>query len=144
MPGWPAIENIVFKKVGLWFDIPAQQPQRHPPPPDFASLPARGKADALWELITENETGGSFMNPIETLAYAGQPRYLDKMQDTHADWRESTHKKITHGKGAQARSCLLGALSRAPMWALKDPLKRYEEYINQLVEIDVRCEKRGP
>ena len=109
-------DDPVFKKVGLWFDIPIHsdvdasaakitptQPRRLQPA-DYASLPAQGKADALWGLITADETGGAFMNPVETLLYAGNPAYLDKMQNTHSDWREPKHKKITHGKGAQARA----------------------------------------
>eukprot|EP01043_Picozoa_sp_COSAG02_P025973 COSAG02_NODE_1480_length_12399_cov_250.195935_13_plen_188_part_01 len=110
-------DDPVFKKVGLWFDIPVQQEQQEQQeqeqqqqerrllqPTDYVSLPARGKADALWKLITEDETGGAFMNPVETLLYAGNPTYLNKMQNAHSDWREPKHKKITHGKGAQARA----------------------------------------
>jgi hypothetical protein len=75
-----------------------------PTPAVYDALPAKQKADALWSLITSDSAGGSFMNPIETLAYASSTAYLNQMQSVSADWREPRHKKITHGKGAQARA----------------------------------------
>ena len=75
-------------------------------PVGYDGLPADKKADYLWSQITADEAGGAFMAPLKTLLYAGNPAYLRKMAAGAAsrDWREPTHKKITHGKGAQARA----------------------------------------
>eukprot|EP01052_Picozoa_sp_SAG31_P027188 SAG31_NODE_2523_length_5562_cov_4.427238_4_plen_370_part_00 len=74
-----------------------------PSPSEYGAMSAEKKADTIWSLLTADEAGGQFMNPVETLLYASNPTYLSKMQSTAYDWREPTHKKITHGIGAHAR-----------------------------------------
>ena len=75
-----------------------------PPPADYGAMPAAQKADVLWDLITANQTGGSFMPLTETGKIAGSCPYLKLMQSVQLDWREEGHRKISHGIGAHARA----------------------------------------
>eukprot|EP00040_Diaphanoeca_grandis_P043569 m.268466 g.268466 ORF g.268466 m.268466 type:complete len:157 (+) comp78582_c0_seq1:135-605(+) len=71
---------------------------------NYESLPALNKSDFVWTQLTHDETGGEFMNPIETLLYASQSSYLELMQSLTSDWRDKDHRKITHGVGGHARA----------------------------------------
>ena len=75
-----------------------------PSPADYGAMPAAQKADVLWDLITANQTGGSFMSLTETGKIAGSCPYLQLMQSVQLDWREVGHRKISHGIGAHARA----------------------------------------
>merc|ERR1740133_275857 len=71
---------------------------------EYGAFPAAKKADYLWSQITSDEAGGAFMNPLETAIRASSAPYLREMASVESDWREPSHKKITHGIGGHARA----------------------------------------
>lgn len=69
---------------------------------DYGSYSASEKQSYLWGSIMADVSSDSFMNPITTVIKVADTSYLWLMQNTHADWREATHHKATHGIGAHA------------------------------------------
>lgn len=69
---------------------------------DYGSLSASEKQSFLWGAMMADTSSDSFMNPLVTVIDVAETSYLWLMQNTHADWREATHHKATHGIGAHA------------------------------------------
>jgi hypothetical protein len=68
----------------------------------YESWSAERKQAYLWDSMTMDTLGDAFMNPIQTLFWVTQLGYLRSMQETHSDWRDSNHHKISHGVGGHA------------------------------------------
>jgi len=60
------------------------------------------KQSFLWDSVTLDTVGDAFMNPVQTLFWVAQKSFLRSMQDTHSDWRGTSHHKSTHGIGGHA------------------------------------------
>ena len=58
-----------------------------------------------WDQIISNTKSKGYMNPLQTLGYAGNPAYLENMT-THSEvyWDGPAHQKITHGIGGHAKA----------------------------------------
>lgn len=69
---------------------------------DYETWTKERKLSYLWDSITMDTVGDAFMNPIQTLVWVAQTSFLRSMQDTHADWRDASHHKSTHGLGGHA------------------------------------------